>query len=117
MSDIARTFGERIRQLREARDLSLREFGTRLNRTAAFLSDVELGRRHPSEEVLAAMARILGTPIEDLRKYDLRPTVQDLKRLVSQNPAYGFALRKVMDKGLTPEDLLKLADRKHDRKK
>lgn len=117
MADTAKTLGERIRQLREARDLSLREFGARLKRTAAFLSDVELGRRFPSDEVLVDMARVLGTPIEDLKKYDQRPTVQDVKRLVSQNPAYGFALRKVLDKGLTAEDLMKLADRTPDRKK
>ena len=117
MLDTVMTLGERIRELREARDLSLREFGAKLKRTAAFLSDVELGRRHPSDEVLAEMARILGTPLEDLKRYDLRPTVEGLKRLVTQNPAYGFALRKIMEKGLTSDDLLQLANRKPGHKK
>jgi transcriptional regulator with XRE-family HTH domain len=111
-----KSLGERIRELRGARDLSLREFGKKLKVTAAFLSDVELGHRHPSDKVLAEMARILGVPLDELKAYDARPTVQDLKRLVAQNPAYGFAFRKVMDKGMSPEELLKLVEKKPDRK-
>jgi transcriptional regulator with XRE-family HTH domain len=111
-----KSLGERIRELREARDLSLREFGKKLKLSAAFLSDVELGRRHPSDKFLAEMARVLGTSLEELKSYDLRPTVQELKRLVAQNPAYGFAFRKVMDKGMSPEDLVKLVEKKPDRK-
>jgi transcriptional regulator with XRE-family HTH domain len=111
-----KSVGERIRELREARDLSLRELGRKLKVTAAFLSDVELGRRHPSEPVLAEMARILGASLDELKELDVRPTVQDLKRLVAQNPAYGFAFRKMMDKGITPDELLKLVDKKPDRK-
>jgi transcriptional regulator with XRE-family HTH domain len=109
----ARTLGERIRELREAQDWSLREFGKKLDGlkleglSAAFLSDVELGRRHPSERVLADMARVLGTTVDDLKSYDVRPTVQEIKRLVDRNPAFGFAFRRVLDKDMSPEELLK----------
>ena len=108
-----KTLGERIRELRDARDLSLREFGKKLgDLTAAFLSDVELGRRHPSPKVLSDMARALGTTLEDLESYDVRPVVEGVKRLMAQNPAYGFAFRKVLDKKISPEELLKWAKRK-----
>ncbi len=114
----AKTLGDRIRELREERDLSLREFAKKLGGlSAAFLSDIELGRRHPSKEVLAEMARVLGTPLADLKNYDSRPTVQDLKRLVTENPAYGLAFRKVVDKDVTPDDLIKLAEKKPERGK
>ena len=116
MKDTSQSLGERIRELREARDFSLRELALKLKVSAAFLSDVELGRRHPSDNVLADIARLLGTPLPELKAYDQRPTVQDLKRLVAQNPAYGFALRKVMDKGITPEDLVKLVEKKAESK-
>ena len=113
-----KTLGERIRELREEKDLSLREFAKKLGGlSAAFLSDVELGRRHPSEKVLADMARVLGTTVEDLRKHDTRPPVEDIKRLATTNPAFGLAFRKVIDKDVSPEDLIKLAEKKTNRKK
>jgi transcriptional regulator with XRE-family HTH domain len=101
-----KTLGDRIRELREEQDLSVRETAKRLELSAAFLSDVELGRRHPSEEVLVRLAGLLNTPVNDLRKYDARPPMQELKRIVAANPAMGFALRKVVDEGVKPEDLL-----------
>jgi transcriptional regulator with XRE-family HTH domain len=103
-----KSLGERIRELREQKDLSLREFGKKLGgKSAAFLSDVELGRRHPSEEVLGEMARILATTLVDLKSYDTRPAVEELKRRVSQNPALGFALRKALEKDVSDEALIR----------
>ena len=76
---IMKTFGERIRELREEKDLSVRELAKRLKVSAPFLSDVELGRRHPSEEVLARMAKNLDTMVEELKKHDSRAPVQELE--------------------------------------
>src|ERR1035438_875767 len=107
-----KTLGERIRELREERDLSLREFAEKLGGlSAAFISDIELGRRHPSDKVFGDMARILKTTVDDLRKYDTRAPVEDLKRLATANPAYGFALRQIVNKGVSPEELIKLAEK------
>jgi transcriptional regulator with XRE-family HTH domain len=112
LTTMMKTLGARIRELREERDLSLREFAKKLGGlSAAFLSDIELGRRHPSDRVLEGMARVLRTPFEDLRKYDTRPPVEDLKRLVTANPAYGVALRRIVDKKITAEELMRLAGR------
>ena len=108
---MVKTLGQRIKELREAKDLSLREFAKKLGGlSAAFLSDVELGRRHPSDKVLADMARVLGTTVGDLRNHDTRPPVEDLKRLATSNPAYGLAFRKVIDEQVSPEQLMKLAN-------
>ncbi len=109
---MSKTLGERIRELREAKDLSLREFAVKLGLSAAFVSDIELGRRYPSNKVLSDMAKILGTSVEELRKYDTRAPVEDLKRLASSNPAYGLAFRTIVDKKIKPEDLLKWAEKK-----
>lgn len=106
--------------MRTQKDLSLREFAKKLGGlSAAFLSDVELGRRHPSEKVLADIARVLDTTLEELRNYDTRVPVEDLKRLASSNPGYGLAFRKLIDKKVSPEDLMKLAEKtyKKDEKK
>lgn len=109
-----KTLGQLIRELREKKDLSLREFAKRLGGlSAAFLSDVELGRRHPSEKVLAEMARVLETPLEELQRCDSRPPIEGLKRLSASNPAYGFAFRKLIDKRVTPEELLKFLEQRN----
>ena len=68
-----KTLGELIRELREERDLSLRELATKIEVSAAFMSDVELGRRHPSDKHMAAVARALGTSLEDIQQCDTRP--------------------------------------------
>jgi len=112
-----KTLGEHIRELRAEKDLSLREFAKKLGGlSAAFLSDIELGRRHPSDKVLADMARVLGSTVEDLRSYDARPPVEELKRLASEDPVWGLAFRraveKVVEEKMPPEELLKFLERK-----
>lgn len=111
------TLGGRIRELREQRDLSLREFAKRVGHSAPFLSDVELGRRFPSPEVLAKMAHALGVPVTELQAHDTRAPLEDLKRLAELNPAYGIAFRKVIDNKVSPEDLMKLAGEQPEQKK
>jgi len=108
-----KTLGQRIRELREEKDMSLREFARKLGELSPpFVSDVELGRRFPSEKVLEKMAHVLGVTVEELQKHDSRAPIEDLKRLVASDPVYGFALRKVADGEISPEDLLKLANKK-----
>lgn len=105
-----KTFGQKIRELREAKDFSLRELAKQLEVSAAFLSDIELGRRFPSEKVLESIARLLGTPLEELRDYDTRPPIEDLKRMALADPRFGFAFRQVVDKKISSEELLKFIE-------
>ena len=108
-----KTLGEFIREHREKNDLSLREFAKRLGGlSAAFLSDIELGRRYPSEDVLKEMARVLNLDLEEMKSYDSRAPLKELKQHVDSNPAYGLAFRKVLDSKLSPEELIKLAEKK-----
>ncbi len=115
------TLGERIRELREALDLSLRELARAVDVSAAFMSDVELGRRFPTDALLAKIARKLQTTAEELKKYDRRPPLDDIKRLASTDPVYGMAMRRIVERideeGLTPEQLLKLVKGRGGRKK
>jgi transcriptional regulator with XRE-family HTH domain len=111
-----KTLGERIRELREKRDLSVRELAKKIGVSAPFLSDVELGRRHPSDDVLKSIAAILETSFEELHKHDSRPPVQELRRMAASDPAMGFALRQVVDQGVTSDELLDFL-KKHGRGK
>lgn len=113
-----KTLGERIRELREARDLSLRELAKKIgDLSAAFLSDIELGRRHPSEKVLALMARELGTTVADLRGYDTRAPVAELRRLAASDPQFGLALRRAVEKGFSGKELLQVIEGKRTKEK
>lgn len=98
------TLGERIRELREDRDQSLRELARSLDVSAAFLSDVELGRRFPNDEMLVKIAKKLRVSADDLRAHDSRPPLEELKRIASSNPAYGFAFRRIVD-GIVDDEL------------
>jgi transcriptional regulator with XRE-family HTH domain len=108
--DTITTLGQHIRELRGKQDMSLRELATKLEVSAAFLSDVELGRRHPSDEVFASLARHLHTPVEDLRRHDMRPPIEEIRRLSNADPVYGLAFRKLLDKRLSATDLLRMVE-------
>ena len=113
-----KTFGQRVRELRGAKDLSLREFAKKLgDLSAAFLSDVELGRRYPSEKVLGNMARILGVSVDDLQSYDTRPPIDELKRLSNMDPMYGVAFRKMVENNFTATELLEMLMSREKKKK
>ena len=106
-----KTLGERMRELRLERDFSLREFARDLDVSAAFLSDIELGRRYPSDELLGTIARKLRTPVEELRALDHRASIDELRRRATVDPQYAFALRKMVEKNLTPNEILDLVTR------
>jgi len=113
----SKTLGQRIRELREAKDFSLRELAKRIDVSAAFLSDVELGRRFPSSDVLIKIAQFLGVTVDELKALDSRPPVEDLKRIAASNPTYGFALRQMVEKGVSADDLMKFVKQAEQRKK
>jgi transcriptional regulator with XRE-family HTH domain len=111
---MTKTLGQRLRELREKTDLSLREFAGKLDVSPAFVSDVELGRRNPSDKMLAEIARILKTSVDDLKSYDTRPPIDELRRKTSENPAFSLAFRTVLDSNISAEELLKWVQQKQE---
>ena len=102
-----KTLGERIRERREELDLSLREFAKQVNCSPPFISDIEHGRRFPSEQVLEAMAQALRLKLAELQKLDPRPPMEELKRMAESNPTYAFAFRTMVANKTNAEDLLR----------
>jgi transcriptional regulator with XRE-family HTH domain len=107
-----KSLGERIRELRDEKDLSLRELCKKAGISPAFLSDIELSRRYPSAQVLRAIAKALGTTFDELKQHDTRPAVEEIKRRVLEDPKLGFAFRRFLDENVSSEELLKLANDK-----
>lgn len=97
------TLGQHLRALRTKQKLSLRELADKIDITPPFLSDIELGRRNPSEETLRALAKALKTTYDDLRTYDQRPLVEQIKARTSTDPRYGRMLREVVERFTTDE--------------
>lgn len=58
--------GRRIRQLRQARGLSLRQFAASVGLSAAMISQVERGINDPSLDTVRRIAGYLGVPVFDL---------------------------------------------------
>jgi transcriptional regulator with XRE-family HTH domain len=112
-----KTLGQKIRELREEKDLSLREFAKKIGVSAAFLSDIELGRRYPSKKILPSISKNLGIDINDLSNYDTRPPIEDIKRLAMEDPGFAMAFRKVIDKKITSEELMDLLKGRSSKKK
>jgi transcriptional regulator with XRE-family HTH domain len=107
---IEASLGQRLRELRDKADLSVRELAKRIGISSPFLSDIELGRRFPSEEILGKLAAALNVPLEYLKQYDNRAPIADLKRLMDSDPKLGLAFRTAVEKlksgELTAEDLI-----------
>jgi transcriptional regulator with XRE-family HTH domain len=106
-----KTLGQRIRERREELDFSLREFAKKLKCSPPFISDVEHGRRFPSEPMLEEMARLLKLDVSELKRHDQRAPLDEIKRMTEQNPDYAFAFRTLVDKKLTPDQLLDLVNK------
>jgi len=104
--------GPYIRKRRDELDLSLQEFAKKLDCSPAFISDIELGRRHPSEEVLAEMARVLKVKAEELRAMDVRAPIDDIKRITLDDPTFALAFRGVIDKKITANELLEFVKKR-----
>lgn len=108
-----KTLGQIICELREKKGLSYRGLADQLEVkvTPAHLSDIEKGHRYPSEKVLESLAQVLGSTFTDLRQYDPRLPLEDLKRLAASNPLFALALRKVIEKNVSPQDLMEFAEK------
>jgi len=106
-----------MRRRRDELDISLREFAKRLDCSPAFVSDIELGRRFPSEKVLAEIARLLKVKLEDLRALDVRAPIEEIKRVTLNDPTFALAFRTVIDKNISADELLEFVKNKEQEKK
>jgi transcriptional regulator with XRE-family HTH domain len=106
---VSRSLAERIRQLRNEKDLSLRDLAKLIGVSAPFLTDVENRRRYPADDTLVKLAAALGATVEDLKTYDNRPPTKELTELADEDVGYAFAFRRIVDsvksRGLSPKEV------------
>ncbi len=88
------TIGDRLRVGRARKRLTLRQTATAIGRTASYLSDIENGRRTPSEDVVVALARVLELDVDDLMAAAGR-IGEDADHYLRQNPEAGILFRRL----------------------
>lgn len=93
--------GDRIKQLRLNKKLSLRELGRLAHISHSFIADIESGRSNPSLNTLEALANALGTTTSYLLGEDT-PTPEDK---ISDSVADDPELAKFWDELKEREDL------------
>lgn len=98
----SKTLGDRIRELRREKGISLRELAARSRlKSPAFIADLEKGFRFPSPDVLINLADALGVPASDLQYYDRRAPIHEIRELADKNPAWVPVLRKLINGALS----------------
>lgn len=104
------SLGDKIKEARLKSGQSLRKFAENIKITPAFMSDIELGRRFPSDDVLQKIAAALQIPFSELKASDVRESLTDLRKLIHENEEWGLAFRAVSEQvksGLTPQELIR----------
>jgi transcriptional regulator with XRE-family HTH domain len=108
---LPKSLGETIKEARLKLGHSLRKFAELVGVAPAFMSDIELGRRFPSDDVLQKIAGVLGIPFPELKALDGRESVTEIKRMVQGNAQWGLAFRtfneQVKKNGMTPEEFVR----------
>ena len=84
--------GNRIRELRHQRGLTLQALGQKAGVTASHLSEIELGRRNPSPQLLSKLAAPLGTTLPRLSESDTRVALKQIKHLMDETPEIAATL-------------------------
>ena len=102
-------FGSNLRQIREEKNISLRELAKKIGVSGAFLSDIELGRRFPSLDKIELIAKEIGIPAEQLKQFDFRDEAEAIRKMMFADPQAGMAFRTLKDKlhgGTPPQKIM-----------
>jgi transcriptional regulator with XRE-family HTH domain len=96
--------GSRLREARVAAGLSLRALARTAGVTPSYLSDIELGRRAPSEKTLASLAEALELAVPELLMGAGRLD-EATQAYLARHPAAGRLLRRLAELGLGEPEL------------
>jgi transcriptional regulator with XRE-family HTH domain len=102
----ADALGERVRQLRKARGLTLKDLGAAAGLSHGFLSQVERDRAHPSLSTLDDIAAALGIDAAALVSHTSSGFVRHVRAAEAPTFSYGPSLNAVTLRALTGRDAL-----------
>ena len=99
--------GDRLREARQARGLSLRALAERLGVSPSLISQVETGRARPSVSTLYAIATSLGISLDELLFIDARRPSQ------RSSGGSDAQAENVLETGLPSDPVQRASTRKH----
>ena len=88
------SLGKKIKDLRQEKDLSLRELAARVKISPPFLSDIENDKRMPGADTLEELASQLSIDVSELKKFDGRIT-EEVRDWLNEKPLMGTLMRKM----------------------
>lgn len=98
--------GAFLREKRQNKGLSVRKVCEAINSNAneistemvspAYLSDIETGRRVPSDRALKNICAVLAIAEEEIAQHDMRVPSQEIRDLAVANQLYGKAFRRIV---------------------
>ena len=96
--------GDRLRQARRARGLSLRRLAEVVGVSPSLISQVETGRAKPSVNTLYALANELGVSLDVLLFMDTQPPVEDGGRGAPSWPRRATSISRTIPCSAPPRD-------------
>lgn len=99
--------GHRLKRVRLARDLSLRETATKVGVSPTYLSRIEncLDPSPPTEKTLRALAGVLEDNLDELMQLAGR-VPEDVEQLIKADPDMPTMLRRAREQNVTGADFL-----------
>jgi len=103
--------GHRLKRVRIARDLSLRETAAKVGVSPTYLSRVEncLDPSPPTEKTLRALADVLGDDFDELMQLAGR-VPQDVASVIKRDPRMPEFLRRAHQERLTGDELIRMLE-------
>jgi len=97
------TFGKRVRELRKAKNLTLRELAAKVKVNFTYLSKIENQKlsfgEYPSEDLIRKLAKVLGDEEDDMLLL-AQKIPEDIKKRVIERPDAFRKIAKLDDETL-----------------
>lgn len=104
-----KSFGEELRRLRQAKEISLRKFAVQAGMSPTYLSKVERGEfPPPAEEKVRAMAKLLGQNEDEFLALANR-VASDLTDIIQERPKIMADFLRTA-RGLPQDEMKRLLD-------
>ncbi|ARA92791.1 XRE family transcriptional regulator [Rhodothermaceae bacterium RA] len=97
--------GLKLKTLRQARNLPLREVAARARLSVSYLSEIEKGKKYPKPDKLLTLADALGVPFDELVSVQVSEPLNPLKTIINSTFVQEFPFELF---GVEPQELFGL---------
>lgn len=98
-------FGLKLSQLRQKKELSLKELSAVSGISASYLNEIEKGKKYPKADKIVAIAQALDTPYDELVSLKLQAELNPLSDLLKSGTLQDIPFELF---GLEPSDIMEL---------